>query len=607
MHRKSLALVATGLFLFAALFVQLTIVQAAPTQQNLPATEEPQPLPQPMRIQVHQLIPFTISIPAPLVGRGRAVTEALTSTAAITRGEALATGDVITGAGNAGDAFGDATSTLTATESTSAPKNETRPITAAAGISLPVIMTTVPVTLDLSLDLIVSDTLTTTVPASVTLQFADFTTTTVPVSITLAPAPDGVVVINLLPAPVTPTPTATATAAATEATAAATPTVTATATATLTPTATPAPSGLPAVNTTATVTANLRSGPATTFDIVGQVGPGQTVAIVAISEDGQWYLLEGGAWIANFLVAEQPANLPIATQAIIDQASGRAPVTTPVATATVTATTAVTTPIAATATPVPPVTAVTPTVSSNANLRAGPGTEFPVIGGTVTGQTLTIVGRNADGTWFRLDNTGWVFGELVNNPPALDTVPVVNADGTPIEPVAATPTPAAGSGLFPTPTPLAPGATGGTSEATTATPVLTPITGANATYLNAVQRVIQQYDQVLQTLDQLIAEGRSNSATLVNAAWGNRVNAAVTLLRQTSATVGELQAPTELTTLQQELVSAAQGYTTAANALSQAASTGAVAQLDAADTAIEQANTALTNAERALQAAAAQP
>ncbi len=60
-------------------------------------------------------------------------------------------------------------------------------------------MVGVPVTLELSLDLVVTNTLTSTVPASVTLQLADLTTRTLPISVTVAPLPDGEVVVDLLP------------------------------------------------------------------------------------------------------------------------------------------------------------------------------------------------------------------------------------------------------------------------------------------------------------------------------------------------------------------------------------------------------------------------
>jgi uncharacterized protein YraI len=354
------------------------------------------------------------------------------------------------------------------------------------------------------------------------------------------------------------------------------------------------------VETTATTTANLRAGPATTFDLVGQVGPGAILAVVGISEDGQWYLLDGGAWIATFLAADtQIANLPIATQEIIDQAAGAAPV--PAATATVTATDVVTPEVAAT-------TPVTPTTTTDANLRAGPGTEFPIIGGTITGQQITIVGRNADGTWFRLDNTGWIFGELVANPPALDTVPVVNTDGTPVEAPAATPAPApAGGGLpLPTPTPQPAGAanTGAAAAtATTATTGAAAATGQNAGYIANVQTIVASYDGIAQTMDSLIAEATTNNAALTTPAWADRVNAAVGLLRSTSASVGELQVPATLADAQQSLVTAAQQYTAAGAALAQAATTGAAAQLEVANSSIELANASLTTVEAALAGA----
>jgi uncharacterized protein YraI len=367
-----------------------------------------------------------------------------------------------------------------------------------------------------------------------------------------------------------------------------------------------APSGLPVVETTATTTANLRAGPATTFDLVGQVGPGATVAVVGISEDGQWYLLDGGTWLATFLAADtQIPNLPIATQELVDQASGTTPViaATPVLTATTALTPAITP--EATATPVPAATtAVTPTTTTDANLRAGPGTEFPIIGGTITGQAINIVGRNADGTWFRLDNTGWIFGELVANPPALDTVPVVNADGTPVDAPAATPAPATGGGLpLPTATPAGAAAPGTTGEEAATAATAAAATGPNAAYIGEVQAIITRYDGIAQTMDSLIAEATSSNAALTTPAWADRVNAAVGLLRTTGASVAELQAPTALAAAQQDLVTAAQQYTAAGAALAPAVATGAADQLNVANSSIELANTSLTAVERALAAA----
>ena len=72
------------------------------------------------------------------------------------------------------------------------------------------------------------------------------------------------------------------------------------------PTPTPAPQV--AILTTA---ANLRSGPGTNFDITTAGQPGQEVRIVAQSPDGQWYLLEDGAWVFAQLVANPPTNVPL--------------------------------------------------------------------------------------------------------------------------------------------------------------------------------------------------------------------------------------------------------------------------------------------------------
>lgn len=57
-------------------------------------------------------------------------------------------------------------------------------------------------------------------------------------------------------------------------------------------------------NTTGTVTknANLRAGPGTTYAIVGTATAGQVVIIVGKNDKGDWYHLDGGKWIAAFLV-----------------------------------------------------------------------------------------------------------------------------------------------------------------------------------------------------------------------------------------------------------------------------------------------------------------
>ena len=60
--------------------------------------------------------------------------------------------------------------------------------------------------------------------------------------------------------------------------------------------------------------ANLRGGPGTDYSVVGSVDTGQGLAITARNGDGAWFQLEGGAWIAAFLVDNAPAaaDVPLA-------------------------------------------------------------------------------------------------------------------------------------------------------------------------------------------------------------------------------------------------------------------------------------------------------
>jgi len=69
--------------------------------------------------------------------------------------------------------------------------------------------------------------------------------------------------------------------------------------------------------TTGSITtgANLRTGPGTTYTIAGKATKGQTVVIVGQNATGDWYQLEGGQWIAAFLVTVAEPVAPPAGQA----------------------------------------------------------------------------------------------------------------------------------------------------------------------------------------------------------------------------------------------------------------------------------------------------
>lgn len=68
-------------------------------------------------------------------------------------------------------------------------------------------------------------------------------------------------------------------------------------------------------------------------------------------------------------------------------------------------------------------------VITAANLRQGPSTEFPIVGGAVEGQEILLVGRNADGSWYQLQSGAWIFAQLVENAPS--DLPVVEAPAAP--------------------------------------------------------------------------------------------------------------------------------------------------------------------------------
>lgn len=63
--------------------------------------------------------------------------------------------------------------------------------------------------------------------------------------------------------------------------------------------------------------------------------------------------------------------------------------------------------------------------NANANLRGGPGIEYPVLGSTMVGQPLIIVAQNTNGDWLRLDSGMWIARFLVDEASGM-TWPVDN-------------------------------------------------------------------------------------------------------------------------------------------------------------------------------------
>ncbi len=457
------------------------------------------------------------------------------------------------------------------------------------------------VTLNLQFDFTFTNTLTTTVPSTVTITFGDQQTMTVPVSLTVALTPTAAIVITPL-APITVASPLTLTGALSETTVFTQGLVF---TPTLGLTTTVPPQILnPTVVSSVAITANLRSGPDTTFDVQTSLGAGQSILVVAQNADGTWYLLNNGLWVAAFLVGNPPASLPIATEDLVTTLREQNPLTptvpiiaTPIVTTTVavTSTTPLTTsvvvteesaadpglpilvatatPVApaiestpsvtqpvtatipttatisitATATPAAPVAAESPSTTVDANLREGPGTTFAVIGGTVTGQTLTIVARNADGSWFQLDNGGWLAAFLVANAPDPATVPLFDGNAAP-QPESTLPT-----------------------ATLTPTVALTPTFGVQENlYVIRVDGITDRYNFALSQIESLVTRAQNAPALLENQEWIIQMTTMITLLRSAGDELQALAAPAIFSDVQGQLVQAATAYSTAAALLAEA-------------------------------------
>jgi hypothetical protein len=177
---------------------------------------------------------------------------------------------------------------------------------------------------------------------------------------------------------------------------------------------------------------------------------GTTLTITGRSGDGGWYaayLGDGRAgWISagSVRIFGDPAELETVNQSVSPAivatliAEANRPVTpfptTAPATRMPTAQPA-TTPAA----PVQPAAAPSPTAGTPAgpqatvivdgvNVRAGPGTEFDVVGSLVRDASMLLVGRNAAGDWVQIEmpgGVGWVFVQLIQPSVDVETLPVL--------------------------------------------------------------------------------------------------------------------------------------------------------------------------------------
>lgn len=72
---------------------------------------------------------------------------------------------------------------------------------------------------------------------------------------------------------------------------------------------------------------------------------------------------------------------------------------------------------------------------NNVNMRSGPGVEYDIVGTLEVGQSLEIVGRNTDSSWWQVstsDRLSWVAAGVVTVNNADDSIPLVEAPPMPL-------------------------------------------------------------------------------------------------------------------------------------------------------------------------------
>lgn len=178
------------------------------------------------------------------------------------------------------------------------------------------------------------------------------------------------------------------------------------------PTAAPtnvAPTATPKLTAVAIGGGKVRQEPSVQGAELGQVTKGETLTLLERTQDGAWYRVSskaGEGWVSSTLLEVAPdvaASVPTSQTAA----------------------------------------ALTTTVFNGGNVRPGPGTSFnPPLDQINAGETVQLLAKSDDGTWFQIKNirgvTGWVNRTLLNlSVELIREVPVAGAAN-------ATPVPATG-------------------------------------------------------------------------------------------------------------------------------------------------------------------
>ena len=178
---------------------------------------------------------------------------------------------------------------------------------------------------------------------------------------------------------------------------------------------------------------------------------GATLTITGRSADRAWFAVYLADGIAGWVPAAQVRVFGDANQLeIVQESLGPAVVATliaeaskpqvPISTVVVRLTATTTGAASPQTTPEPPaadpeITGPTITIIvEGANLRTGPGTDFPVVGGLYQDEKAPLLGRNQSGDWLQVqlpETTAWIFATLVQTSIPIAELPAIDPPPTP--------------------------------------------------------------------------------------------------------------------------------------------------------------------------------
>ena len=179
---------------------------------------------------------------------------------------------------------------------------------------------------------------------------------------------------------------------------------------------------------------------------------GATLTLTGRSADGAWFAAYLADGVAGWVPAAQVRVFGDAAELeIVQESLGPAVVATLIAQASkpqdpigavVVRLTATATPAGASAHPAPQSPAVAPAITASAitgpavtviaggaNLRAGPGVDFPIVSVLYQNETAALLGRNRNGDWLQLQRpTGpvWIFAPLVQTTVPITDLPILD-------------------------------------------------------------------------------------------------------------------------------------------------------------------------------------